>query len=266
MKSLKKQLGMVCCGIAVSLLAACVTPKNYNYLQDLKPGIELATPSAGYIRLQPKDEISILVKSKNPELDALFNQTLQTQVANGQVGGNMYTEGYTLDRQGEIDFPHLGTVKLAGLTRSEAESMIKQRLADEGLLRDATVNIGFRNLTYTVMGEVNHAGEYHVDKDQLTLLEALGKAGDLTVYGRRDSIVVVRDNGERYTTLMANLTSGRELYASDAFYIHQNDVIYVKANDVKARQSTNNGNEARSVSLWITVASVLVSLAVLIVR
>lgn len=264
--AMKHKKYVALCVVIMTMLTACVTPKNYNYLQDLQPGHDLTTPANGYIRLQPKDEISILVKSKSPELDALFNHSLQTQAVSGQVAGNNYVEGYTLNDKGEIDFPQLGMVTLAGLTRSEAEATIKQCLETAGLLKNATVTIGYRNLSYTVMGEVNHAGEYGIGKDKLTLLEALGKAGDLTVYGQRDSIIVVRDNGDRRSTLVADLTQGKKLYASDAFFIHQNDLIYVKANNVKARQSTANGNEARSLSLWITIASVLTSLIVLITK
>ncbi len=248
------------------VLTACATPTHYDYLQDLRPGSQLTTPDGGYIRLQPKDEIAILVKSNSPELDALFNKGINTDISNGYVQGTQYVDGYVLDDAGNIDFPQLGAVHVAGLRRTEVEHLIRQRLEEEGLLKQATVSVSFRNLSYTVMGEVSHAGAYRIGKDEITLLEALGNAGDLTVYGRRDSIVVVRGNGSQRTTLVADLTRGRKLYASEAFYVHQNDLIYVKANPTKMRQSTTNGNEFRSASLWLSVASVLTSLLVLLTR
>ncbi len=256
----------ICALLSAVALTACVTPKHYNYLQDLQPGTEMTTPESGYIRLQPKDEMAILVKSNSPELDALFNKGMNTDLNSGYVQGTQYVDGYVVDEAGNIDFPQLGRVHVAGLKRTEVEQLIRQRLEAEGLLKNATVSVSFRNLSYTVMGEVSHAGEYGIGKDEITLLEALGKAGDLTVYGRRDSVVVVRNNGNRRTTLVADLTRGKALYASEAFYVHQNDLIYVKANPTKMRQSTTNGNEFRSVSLWLTVASVITSLLVLIAR
>ena len=259
-------LGWLCALALATAMTGCRTPKDYNYLQDLQPGTEVTTPESGYIRLQPKDEIAILVKSNSVELDALFNKGINTDVNSGYVQGTQYVDGYVLDGAGNIDFPQLGLVHVAGLKRTEVEHLIRQRLEEEGLLKNATVSVSFRNLSYTVMGEVSHAGEYGIGKDEITLLEALGKAGDLTVYGRRDSIVVVRNNGDRRTTLVADLTRGKELYASEAFYVHQNDLIYVKANPTKIRQSTSNGNEFRSASLWFSAASVLTSLLVLIFR
>lgn len=258
--------GWICTMATAMVMTACVTPKNYNYLQDLQSGSVTTTPANGYIRLQPKDEISILVKSNSAELDALFNKGMTTTMSNGNAQGSQYVEGYRLDANGNVDFPQLGTIHLAGMRRSEVENYIKTRLEEEGLLKHATVTVGFRNLSYTVMGEVKDAGEYSIDKDEVTLLEALGRAGDLTVYGRRDSIVVVRNDGERHTTLMADLTRGKALHESEAYYVHQNDLIYVKATPTKIRQSTTNGNEARSMSLWISIASVLASLAVLITQ
>lgn len=267
---MKQQKTMICgwiCTMATAMvMTACVTPKNYNYLQDLQSGSVTTTPASGYIRMQPKDEISILVKSNSAELDALFNKGMTTTMSNGNAQGSQYVEGYRLDANGNIDFPQLGTIHLAGMRRSEVENYIKTRLEEEGLLKHATVTVGFRNLSYTVMGEVKDAGEYSIDKDEVTLLEALGKAGDLTVYGRRDSVVVVRNDGERHTTLMADLTRGKALHESEAYYVHQNDLIYVKANPTKIRQSTTNGNETRSMSLWISIASILASLAGLITR
>ena len=182
---MKQQKTMICgwiCTMATAMvMTACVTPKNYNYLQDLQSGSVTTTPASGYIRLQPKDEISILVKSNSAELDALFNKGMTTTMSNGNAQGSQYVEGYRLDANGNIDFPQLGTIHLAGMRRSEVENYIKTRLEEEGLLKHATVTVGFRNLSYTVIGEVKDAGEYSIDKDEVTLLEALGKAGDLTV-------------------------------------------------------------------------------------
>jgi len=107
---------------------------------------------------------------------------------------------------------------------------------------------------------------YKIEKDQLTLFEALGKAGDLSQYGKRDSVIVIRTEGNKRKTYVMSLNSGQELFNSEAYNIHQNDIIYVKANNVRARQSTANGNETRNASFWLSIVSVLTTVAVLLFK
>ena len=150
-------------------------------------------------------------------------------------------------------------------TEAEAEQAIKQELQKEQL-KDANVTVELQNMTYTVTGEVNTPGVYKIEKDKLTLFEALGQAQDLGVYGKRDSIMVIRTENNKRTTYMVSLNSGKDLFNSEAYYIHQNDIIYVKPNDVKARQSTANGNETRSISFWMSIVSVLTTVAILVFK
>ena len=247
------------------LLCSCNTPKNFNYLQDLTNGMEIGVAQDGTIRLRPKDQISVLVKSKDPAMSALFNKGLSNNMKAGQTDGNVYTTGYILAPDGSIDFPVLGKIPLSGLTRYEAEQSIQAKLRAEQL-KDANVTVEFMNLTYTISGQVNNPGVFHITKDELTLLEAIGQAGDLNVYGKRDSVIVVRHHGDTRKSYVVSLNSARDLLSSEAFFIQQNDVIYVKANDTRARQSTATGNETRSISLWISLVSVLTTLGVLIFK
>lgn len=248
-----------------ALFAACSTPKNFNYLQDLTNGQEIATPENGYIRLQPKDQIMVLVKSKDPMMSSLFNKGITNNLKSGQTDGNNYTTGYTLAPDGTIDFPVLEKISLKGLTRYEAEQTIQSRLREEQL-KDANVTVEFMNLSYTVTGEVKEPGVYPIQKDAITLFEALGKAGDINVYGKRDSVMVVRDFGTTKKAYVLSLNSAKDILSSEAYYIQQNDVIYVKANNTKARQSLAAGNETRSMSFWMSLASVLTTIAVLIIK
>ena len=249
----------------ILLLCSCSTPKNFNYLQDLKNGQEVNTVKDGTIRLRPNDQISVLVKSKDPMMSALFNKGISTSIKSGQTEGSIYTTGYTLAPNGTIDFPVLGEVHLSGLTRYEAEQTIQERLRKEQL-KDANVTVEFMNLSYTVTGEVKDPGVYPIHKDAITLFEALGQAGDLTVYGVRDSVMVIRDLGGTRKAYVVSLNSAKDAFSSDAFYIQQNDILYVKANNTKARQSLAAGNETRSMSLWLSLASVLTTIAVLIFK
>jgi len=247
------------------LFANCSTPKNFNYMQDLTNGQEITNPNDGTIRLQPKDQIMILVKSKDPMMSSLFNKGISTSLKAGQTEGNVYTTGYILAPDGTIDFPVLGKISLKGLSRYEAEQTIQSRLREDQL-KDANVTVEFMNMSYTVTGEVNKPGVYPIQKDAITLFEALGQAGDISVYGKRDSVMVVRDLGGTRKAYVLSLNSAKDLLSSEAYYIQQNDVVYVKANNTKARQSLAAGNETRSMSFWMSLASVLTTIAVLVIK
>lgn len=252
--------------VTAMILASCATPKNYNYLQELQNGQQIMTPTDGTIRLQPNDMITVLVKSKNTEMANIFNKGLITNVKAGLADQSLYTMGYTVDPEGNIDFPVAGKIHVGGLSRYEAQEAIKNKLIDSELLKDANVTVELMNLSYTVMGEVNKPGNYKLDKDAVTLLEALGKAGDLNVYGKRDSVLVIRQKGAEKTIYSLSLTNAQEIFSSEAYYVQQNDVIYVKANETKARQSNVPGNESRTLSFWLSLASVLTALGVLIFK
>ena len=247
------------------VMASCSTPRNFNYLQDLSNGQQIEMKTNGIIKLQTGDEINITVKSKDPVMSALFNKGLTTQLNSGVAGGTPYITGYTIAPDGTIDFPVIDKIKLAGLTRQEAEQALQQKLREDQL-KDAIVTIEFKNLTYTVMGEVNRPGVYPIEKDALTLTEALGQAGDLGVYGKRDSVMVVRTEGAKKKAYVLSMNSAKDLFTSEAYYIQQGDIVYVKANNVKARQSTANGNETRSISFWMSIVSVLTTVAILIFK
>ena len=248
------------------ILAGCATPKNYNYLQDLQNGQQITTATDGTIRLQPNDQVTILVRSKDPEMGNLFNKGIITNVKAGLADQSLYMMGYIVGPDGCIDMPAAGKIKVAGLTRYEAQETIQNKLRGESLLKDANVTVETMNLTYTVMGEVNNPGNFKIEKDAMTLFEALGRAGDINVYGKRDSVIVIRQKGPEKKVYSLSLNSGKDIFASEAYYIQQNDVIYVKANDTKARQSNVPGNEGRTLSFWLSLASVLTAIGVFIFK
>ena len=122
------------------------------------------------------------------------------------------------------------------------------------------------NLFVSVMGEVSHAGRIKIDRDNMTILDALSEAGDLTIFGKREKVLVLRQENGKQRVYGVNLCSGDHIYSSPVYYLQQNDVVYVEANDTKLRQSTVNGNTIRSTSFWISLASLITSIAVLIVK
>lgn len=263
-----KRISLLLWLLAIGILAvpSCSTPKEISYFQDLESVEGQRIGGAKGITVQPKDKISIIVNCKSPELTALFNLPYVTQrlgensrstISSGYSQG--YISGYTVDDRGCVDFPVLGEVHVAGMTREEIASEIKRELREQGQATDAVVTVDFMNLYYQVLGEVARPGRYAIDKDALTILDAIGAAGDLTIYGRRDRVKVLRDEGGRMRTYEVDLCSASDLIASPVYYVRQNDVIYVDPNDVRARQSTVNGNNVRSTSFWISLTSLAAS-------
>lgn len=252
-----------------ALFSSCNTTKEIVYFQDVVVNQPEAVANARDITVQPKDQISIMVSSKDPQLAALFNLTrvqYRAGVSDLRGGsGNGEVSGYTLDDKGAIDFPVLGRLDIAGMTKSQIAALVKQRLMEENLVNDPVVTVEFMNLYFSVLGEVKTPGKYSITKDQISLLEAISMAGDLTIYGKRDAIFVIREeNGERITHWVD--IRSKDFFNSPVYYLKQNDVVYVQPNKVRAGQSTINDNNVKSVSLWISIGSFLSSLGVLLLK
>lgn len=251
------------------LFSSCATP-NVSYFSDLGDNQSIDMMQDLDIRLRPEDKISIVVKSMDPKLSDLFNlPIIAHRVGYSQestLNQSQQVSVYTIDSKGEIDFPVLGKIKVAGSKREHVAQVIKDQLVDKNLIKDPVVTVEYANLCFNVLGEVNKPGRYTFDRDHLTILDALSKAGDLTIQGRRENVFVMREEGNQRKTYRVNLLNGRELLSSPAYYLQQNDVVYVEPNDYRARQTTVNGNNVLSAPFWISVASLLTSVAVLIVK
>ncbi len=252
---------------SVLALASCSTPKQISYFQDMRPGeSELALAVPTEIKIQPKDKLSILINSQDLRLTNLFNLPIVSQQVGQEnaTSQNRGLSGYTVNSKGDIDFPVLGALHVQGMTREEMAAYIKKELQSHDLIKDPVVTVEFMNLSVDVMGEVNRPGRYNIDKDHLTILDALSQAGDLTIHGKREKVLVLRTEEGKQRVYGINLCSADHLYSSPVYYLQQNDVVYVEPNDTKARQSTVNGNNIRSTSFWISLASLLTSIGILI--
>jgi|AGTN01.1.fsa_nt_gi Periplasmic protein involved in polysaccharide export len=257
--------------VSMMILSSCASVRKINYFQDLQPGVaeQIAVPSE--IKIRPNDKISIVVNSKNPELANLFNlpivsHRIGASSESSLSGSSQQVSGYTINKEGDIDFPVLGKVYIADLTREEVASRIKNELINNNLVMDPVVTVEFMNLCISILGEVNNPGRFNIDRDKITILDAISMAGDLTIYGKRDAVYVLRDEQGQQVPYLIDLTSAGQLYASPVFYLQQNDVVYVEPNDVRARQSTINGNNVLSTSFWISAASLLTTIIVLFVK
>lgn len=248
------------------MLASCSSTKDIAYFQDVEHG---ATTSVAHkqLTLLPEDKISILVNTRNQELTNSLNLPYVTRQIGNSASTSQGMAGYTIDKDGYINFPQIGKLHIAGMTRSEVSEFIKKELNEKGIAKDAIVTVEFSNLKYSVLGEVKLPNTYAIDRDAITILDAISKAGDLTIQGERTNIQVIRrenNNEEKVYTL--NLCSLQDVQQSPAYYIQQNDVIYVKPNKMRERQSTVNGNNIRSSAFWISIASLLTSVINLITR
>ena len=254
---------MLCLGIA--LAAACATPTNIVYFQDTSNESTLAAKVAQPIRLKPLDQVSIIVNCRDAQIASMFNLPYFTKrigsASSSSDGGNSVSgesqgmSGYTLDSKGEIDFPVIGKIKIAGLTREEAQEHIKSILIDSRQIKDPVVIVEFMNLGFSVLGEVTRPGRFGIDRDRFTIFDALSRAGDLTINGQREDVTLIRHNTDKDVVYRLNLLDTKEIYASPAFYIQQGDVIYVTPNEKKRRESTVNGNNVYSASFWMSVGS-----------
>lgn len=256
-------------------IMSCSTPSHITYFQDLRPGeSEQQVVSATEIKVRPGDKLSIIVNSRDPQLTQLFNLPYITQQigrvssstgsASGTVGQGI--SGYTVDEEGMIDFPVLGKIKIIDKNREEIAAFIKSELLVKNLVKDPVVTVEYMNLCISVLGEVVNPGRYIIDRDKVTLLDAISMAGDLTIYGKREKVMVLREENGVQRVYGVNLCSAEHLYTSPVYYLRQNDVVYVEPNNVRARQATVNGNNVRSTSFWISLASLLTSVAVLVFK
>ncbi len=261
------------------ITGGCSTPKDVAYFQDLSTPTVVQTIQEQPIRLRPQDKISIVVHSKDPSLSILFNMPIATQrIGQGSnstgsltsVGGaSNQSDGmssYTVDPQGNITFPVLGSLHVEGMTRYELAAFIKGELMGRDLVKDPTVTVEFLNTGFSVIGSVKKPGRYDLNRDQITILDAVAQAGDLDINGRRDNIRVLRQENGKTQVYIIDITNGKELMNSPAYYLRQNDIVYVEPNDLEKRQTTVNGTTSLSASFWISVVSVCSSLAVLVVN
>ena len=246
--------------------ASCSTYKKINYIQDAQCDTALAIAANTGIVIQPQDMISIVVSSRNSELARIYNLPVVTYQAGSEssaLGGyNQRLIGYSVDNDGNIDFPELGTIHVAGMTRWELAADIKSRLSD--VVKDAIVTVQFMNFKISVTGEVTSPGVYDIAGDKITIFEALSLAKNLTIFGRRDGVYVIREQNGTRTIYQMDLRTV-DMFNSPAYYLQQNDIVYVEPNKVRAGQSTINENNIKSVSIWVSIGSFLTTIATLII-
>ena len=246
----------------IAFLASCSAPKEVLYLQDIASIKEENIDKNYEVIIHKDDLLAILVNSKDPELALPFNMPVVTYQIGAQTTAQQRLLGYLVDQNGDIDFPILGKIHVEGLTRMQVTELIKQKLMSEDLIKDPIVTVQFLNFKVSVMGEVTRPGTFDISGDRITLLEALSMAGDLTIYGRRDRVAVIREKDGKRRILYHDLRSSY-IFQSPCYYLQQNDIVYVEPNKAKTGQSRINSNN--SVGVWLSAVSVLASITSLMV-
>lgn len=259
-------------GLAL-LATSCSAPQDIVYFQDLKAGQEITLPmEPSPLKLQPHDKVIIVVSTPDSRLNALYNLPVaQTNIGTSNSDGSISSNGsngvapYTIDSKGDINFPVLGKLHIAGMTREQVAEYVRRELMSRDLAKNPIVTVEYLNLGVSVMGEVGKPGRIPISREDFTILDALSSAGDLTIYGKRDNIKVIRRENGKEKVYQIDLSSGKDISQSPVYYVQQNDVIYVEPNETKQRTSTPNGNTMLTPSFWISIASIGMTIATFII-
>ncbi len=248
--------------ITVTLISACGSTKDVVYLQDIQFVKNQDIENDYQVTIHKDDLLGITVNSKNEELSLPFNLPLVSFQIGGGVAGQQRLMGYLVNQEGNIDFPILGQIHVAGLTRQQLIEYIKDKLISEDLIKDPIVTVQFLNFKVSVLGEVNKPGTFEITGDRVTLLEALSMAGDLSIYGNRERVSVIREvNGKRQ--IVHHDLRSSDLFESPCYYLQQNDIVYVEPNKARSGQSRVNSNN--SVGVWLSGVSVLATITSLLI-
>lgn len=252
--------------LAMILLgSSCSSYKNVPYMQDIESVNQAVQLQPLYdANIMPKDLLSITINTTDPQAAAPFNLTVQTPLnaasANINTTSQPTLQQYLVNNAGEIDFPVLGRLKVGGLTKNEAEALIREKLQPY-LKEEPIVTVRMINYKISVLGEVNHPGTFTVSNEKVNVLEALAMAGDMTVYGLRNNVKLVREDAQGKRMIIELDLTRSDLILSPYFYLQQNDILYVTPNKTKAK----NSDVGNTTTIAISAISILVSIASLLV-
>ncbi len=251
--------------VATMLLSSCGTSKNsLTYFENLE-GTSGTVPMTDYgIKIQPDDELIITVTSDVPDATAVYNLPLNNPAERGNtlITAAPTMQTYLVDETGYIKMPVLGALHVSGMTTSELENALEKKISKD--VENPFVRVDLVNFRVNVLGEVLKPGAYDVERERYSVLDALADAGDLTPYGERSNVLIIRENGDVKEFHRINLNSAEAL-SSPYFYLQQNDVVYVEPNNIRKDNSKYNQNNAYKLSLTSTIVSACSVIASLVI-
>jgi len=244
---------LVLCYVIGVFFTSCSTKQDVIYFQNAKNFETIVDTDTFKAKLKVGDIVSVYVSTLDPTVTAPYNIVIAS-------GSGAQLIDYLIDVDGNIDYPILGKIKLVGLTVEEAKELFKKKFSEGQLLKDPVIMIRFLNFRITVAGEVRSPGVYPVSGERVSILEALGMAGDLTIKGRRDNVLVVRDFNGTKTYTRIDLTN-KEVFNSPVYYLTQNDYIYVEPNN----SAISGASGDIRVGTIITITSFILTTALIFV-
>lgn len=250
--------GYILASCLVLLFTSCVNTRKAVYFPGQGDEELLSTLTVPETIIQPSDLLSIVVTSLSAEASLVFNTPNNPGISITAYNGSPASaSGYLVGADGNIQFPILGVIKASGLTENQLRNQIVKSLNDKKLLIDPIVSIRHLNFRVTVLGEVSRPTVVTVPNEKITLLEALGLAGDITVYGKKDNVMLIREEGGKRTIKRLNLNSS-ELLTSPYYYLHSNDIVYVEANKAKVASSTRANQSLPIILSALSFAAIIV--------
>ena len=247
MKRILKYAFIAALAIGMMPLSSCISEKKIVYLQgaDTLYAVPQQIMQAYELEIQPDDELAISVASRDAELIQRFNNTVLIGGGSNGVTGTNTTNTtsrvayFLVDKAGNIEFPIFGTLNTSGMTSKQLAQMLQEKFRSEGWIKDAVVNVKVMSFKVTVLGDVKNPGTQNFQGERLTLLEALGKAGDMNNTAHREHVLVVREIGDKRVTYDINMKDPKSVFDSPAYYLQQNDIVYVQPNkSVRVKGST----------------------------
>jgi polysaccharide export outer membrane protein len=263
--TIKHPKTLLCSLMALALFCSCSTYKNVPYFKDFPDTARAVIQKSPYhdLVIHTDDLVNINIQTIDPAANQIFNQNIQSPLAQtlaitGTMGASSSQTSFTylVDKGGYVMLPILGKIKIEGLTSSEARDTIQQKASI--YYKDPTVNVRFANLKVTVLGEVSRPGTYTLPNEKNTIFDALGLSGDLTIFGKRENILLIRDSADQEKLIRFSLNE-KDIIHKDFFYLRQNDVFYVEPN--KAKIASLDAVKTRNYTIIASVLSVLVILA-----
>lgn len=258
LNNLIKGLSSVAILFIITLSSSCVSNKKIAYFQDIQTVNQAKLENAAAFtepRIQPDDILSINIFTLNQQTGSIINQAAATPTLGGNTNSSLAAQstGFLVDKNGEIELSLIGKLKVSGLSTYQARELIREKAAE--VYKQPNVQLRFANFKVSVLGEVNAPSAYTLPNEKVTILDALSLAGDLTIYGRRDNVLIVRDSDGKKEFARLDLNSSN-IFNSPFYYLKQNDVVYVEPN--KRKVSASNSAQIQTISVIASVLSVLV--------
>ncbi|MDR1591515.1 MAG: polysaccharide export protein [Prevotellaceae bacterium] len=260
MNNMFKTVKYIIGGITLVALCSC-SSRNVSYFKDLATGHQQLSTETFETVIAIGDHLSIIVSGTTPEAVAVFNLPLVTRQLNtSQLNTTPAIQSYTVDVDGAINFPVLGKLQVAGLKKTQVVALIEERL--KAYVADPIVVVQILNFKITVLGEVTNPGTYTIENERVTFLEALGLAGDMTIYGRRDNVLLIRENQDGGKSFVRIDIYSTDLVSSPYYYLQQNDVLYIEPNSVRLRaaSSANMGIYLSAISTFTSTVTMVAAL------